>query len=194
LFAEAGGEKKAAAKGGKGGGEKLFNTGAVYGTGVARKMNITTNKRTNQGRAVPLKGGRGRKKLKIMKKHIDIAKRKKQQRKLQGKVTGMPSGIDSISRTIFHVMSPEARVIASFPIFRFWIQAVLVLTRSICTSCCRSCRTTASACESTAPTLRATLSRATTPSSRSHRRRYGSLVSCHAEWELFHLLRFYVNL
>lgn len=82
-------EKKAGAgKGGKAA-EKLFNTGAVFGTGAARKVNIATKESLINARRVPLKGGRGRKPLKVMKKHIDIAKRKKQFNKLKGIQTGL---------------------------------------------------------------------------------------------------------
>ena len=82
-------EKKAGAgKGGKAA-EKLFNTGAVFGTGAARKVNIATKESLINARRVPLKGGRGRKPLKVMKKHIEIAKRKKQFNKLKGIQTGV---------------------------------------------------------------------------------------------------------
>jgi hypothetical protein len=82
-------EKKAGAgKGGKAA-EKLFNTGAVFGTGAARKVNIATKESLINARRVPLKGGRGRKPLKVMKKHIDIAKRKKLFNKLKGIQTGL---------------------------------------------------------------------------------------------------------
>jgi hypothetical protein len=84
LLADAGDKK--AAKSAKS--EKSYNTGAVHGTGVQRKLNIATNENKANARRLTLKGGRGRKPLKIMKKHIDIAKRKKQQRKLQGVHTG----------------------------------------------------------------------------------------------------------
>ena len=89
LFAEDKGDQKAAAKGAK---EKLFNTGAVFGTGAQRTVQLAAvaGPKGAVSRAVPLKGGRGRKKPKVEKKHLLLAARKKQLRKLWGKHTGTP--------------------------------------------------------------------------------------------------------
>ena len=90
LFADAADKKeKAGAKGAK---EKLFNTGAVFGTGAQRTVQLAAvaGPKGAVSRAVPLKGGRGRKKPKVEKKHLLLAARKKQLRKLWGKHTGTP--------------------------------------------------------------------------------------------------------
>ncbi len=87
-------------KGAKGKTEKLFNTGAVYGTGKERTIKLGDKQNEKLvSNSVPLKGGRGRKKPKVEKKHIALAARKKQLRKLWGVSSGASPGASPTSST-----------------------------------------------------------------------------------------------
>lgn len=153
LFADS--EKKG---GSKTKAEKLFNTGALHGAGVARKAGLLEKVIENVKIKipVPLKGGRGRKDPKVTKKHQAAAARKKLQLKLWGKSAG--------AQRVFRVLPSHQLSLI--------INSQLLRVCSIYMIFAASFRQTALAFVSFVPTFKSIPSRVTGPSLKFRRLLY----------------------